>query len=489
MDGGEAREELLQWLARGAISKAQEVFEQSAISLDDELREAAVHAALRSFRRHFHWVLPSFIECFGLQSEPRLQALAREHVRIALDNGDPLTAKSVADTFHLPLPVGAEEDVETAKRRIIDQLKNATTIVFDGTQPATNRPRVHDSRPLRFYVASTFADMKTYRLIAAERIRAVGHEIELAESFERLSPQDVAAACRSLLRSCDACVLVLGSRRGSGPDDRPDERLSTPSFTMLEFREALDADLPVLAYFLDEQALGRQIPAERDTSQDSFMDHFRTEVMAKANVRHISLDAQFDFRLGFDVVDLAESLGDALLANKARRTWTNDTLLNVLGPMGPGVVATALPHADEAETGRTLALLNGYPDDTSGDVFRRADHHNDFGWGHHERGEFAKALLEYDQALAACRGFPLVWNNKGLAYFRLGEFRLAEDAYMEAIRLRPEFVAPWSNMGILHWELKRDAPTARRWLNRALGLDPNYHRALEYIRALSALDQ
>jgi hypothetical protein len=39
-------------------------------------------------------------------------------------------------------------------------------------------------------------------------------------------------------------------------------------------------------------------------------------------------------------------------------------------------------------------------------------------------------------------------------------------------------------MGILNWELQRDREEAILWFKRALALDPNYHRAQQYLDSL-----
>ena len=40
------------------------------------------------------------------------------------------------------------------------------------------------------------------------------------------------------------------------------------------------------------------------------------------------------------------------------------------------------------------------------------------------------------------------------------------------------FIKPWSNLGILYLELYEDPIGARRWVERALGVDRTYERAL-----------
>lgn len=131
-----------------------------------------------------------------------------------------------------------------------------------------------------------------------------------------------------------------------------------------------------------------------------------------------------------------------------------------------------------------LTLCEGYPSDTSTKAFAEADEFNTQGWDCHTAGQYGDALKYYQKALELCPDFPMVWNNKGLAHFRLGQFELANEACQEAIRLNPLFIKPYSNLGILHCELRKDTKEAISWFKKALALDPNYQRARAYLDQL-----
>jgi tetratricopeptide (TPR) repeat protein len=167
----------------------------------------------------------------------------------------------------------------------------------------------------------------------------------------------------------------------------------------------------------------------------------------------------------------------------------NDQQLNeIFGP----VYAPLIKHWHQTvqspnwEQKQVFTLLEGYPTDTSSPTFSQADDLNSEGWMCHEQRRYRDALGYYERALAHCREFPMVWNNKGLAHFRLGEFEPARAAYLEAIRIRPGFVKPWSNMGIIYRELQHDREEAITWFRRALALDPEYHRARQYLDKLES---
>lgn len=131
-----------------------------------------------------------------------------------------------------------------------------------------------------------------------------------------------------------------------------------------------------------------------------------------------------------------------------------------------------------------VTLCEGYPKDVSTEKFRLADELNSAGWACHCMTQFENAINYYIRALKLCPDFTMVWNNKGLAHFRLGNFDEAKEAYEKAIKINPLFIKPYSNMGILHIELKGDNKSAKEWLFKALTLDPNYQRARMYLEKI-----
>ena len=127
------------------------------------------------------------------------------------------------------------------------------------------------------------------------------------------------------------------------------------------------------------------------------------------------------------------------------------------------------------------SLLDGYPIDTASTEFQQADSLNDKGWDCHVAKKYRDAVNYYEEALKLCPDFPMCLNNKGLAHYRLNEFDLAKESYLRAMEINPHFVKPYSNLGILFYELLHDAKEAVIWFKRALALDPNYQRALDYL--------
>lgn len=163
-------------------------------------------------------------------------------------------------------------------------------------------------------------------------------------------------------------------------------------------------------------------------------------------------------------------------------------LKKVFGPSDAQKVAdTYAQRASMPQSLREIAgIVEGFPPDISSEAgFLAADNLNNQGWTCHERRDYSAALKFYAQALKECANFPLVWNNKGLAHFRLGELEPARQAYLEAIRISPSFIKPYCNMGIAIYELSNNLDEAQDWLKKALAIDPTYQRALNYMDAIT----
>lgn len=160
-----------------------------------------------------------------------------------------------------------------------------------------------------------------------------------------------------------------------------------------------------------------------------------------------------------------------------------DALVNVFGSDTADNIIKLVErqHTLSWDMKQVLSLAEGYPSDTSTQEFERADDLNTSGWDCHVAGKYEKALKYYDEALVLCPDFPMIWNNKGLAHYRSGDFDAAKQAYERAIALNALFIKPFSNMGILFIELRGDLDEGRRWLRKALALDPNYQRARAYL--------
>ncbi|QUQ64289.1 hypothetical protein JJ691_20090 [Kutzneria sp. CA-103260] len=98
----------------------------------------------------------------------------------------------------------------------------------------------------RVYVSSTFIDLEEHREAVRTSIRRMGHEDVAMEYYvaEDKRPVD---KCLADVRSADLYVVVMAWRYGFVPDGHG------ASITELEYRAAVEADVPVLAFVLSEE--------------------------------------------------------------------------------------------------------------------------------------------------------------------------------------------------------------------------------------------
>lgn len=354
--------------------------------------------------------------------------------------------------------------------------------------PSAARSHQVVSRSLRIFIASTITDLKEYRKAAAGHIRDLGHEPELVERFDGQSPREVAENCRAIMQTCQLCILLVGTRRGSGPFDGDVEMLSKQSFTMLEFRAAVETDTTVYCYMIKEVRNGTELSSTLPTAEDGdFLQRFQEEFSGHVTSCHpVWSQAQLRFLLGLDIASV--SAREVAPPPAVRLASDNVDVLNIV--FSPEIAAKLLEartawKSEQTRGPRELAsLTDGYPSAALGTEFTRADEFNNQGWMLHEQARYEEAIECYRYALDACPSFPLVWNNLGLAYFRTGNFELAQSSYLEAIRNKPGFTKPWSNLAIAYWELRHDGAQAKQWLHRALSLDPTYPRAVDYLELI-----
>ncbi len=120
----------------------------------------------------------------------------------------------------------------------------------------------------RVYVSSTFADLRDYREAVRLAIRRLGHEDVAMEYYvaEDVRPVE---KCLADVRSADLYIVIMAWRYGFIPSG--DEK----SITEQEYRAALDADVPCLAFVLSDEHPWPPKLIERSPG----VDEFRTELL------------------------------------------------------------------------------------------------------------------------------------------------------------------------------------------------------------------
>lgn len=105
------------------------------------------------------------------------------------------------------------------------------------------------------------------------------------------------------------------------------------------------------------------------------------------------------------------------------------------------------------------------------------------GQSEHARGEFAKALEYYDQAIKVRPDFPEAEFQRGNALVSLGRFPEAESAFRHAITLKKGWSLPYSALGALLIRLGRDAE-AEPIFRQAIAVEPHDNVALRMLSEL-----
>ena len=98
------------------------------------------------------------------------------------------------------------------------------------------------------------------------------------------------------------------------------------------------------------------------------------------------------------------------------------------------------------------------------------------GIGHANKGDFDRAVADFDEAIRLDAKLGAGFSNRGFAHFRLGKFDRAAADYGEAIKLAPGQPVPHVGRGAAHKELGK-FDLALVDLNESIRLDPKHARA------------
>ena len=112
---------------------------------------------------------------------------------------------------------------------------------------------------------------------------------------------------------------------------------------------------------------------------------------------------------------------------------------------------------------------------------------NNRGNAYQSKGDYQRAIQDYDEALRIDPDSALAFNNRGSAYQHLGNSDRAIQDYDQAIRLDGGSALAYNNRGRAN-HLKEDYPQAIKNYGEAIDLDPDYPLAF-YNRGLARFDQ
>jgi tetratricopeptide (TPR) repeat protein len=110
------------------------------------------------------------------------------------------------------------------------------------------------------------------------------------------------------------------------------------------------------------------------------------------------------------------------------------------------------------------------------------------GVAHFSKGDYERAISDYDQAMQLDPNYAAAYNNRGNAYRQKGEYDRAISDYDQAIRLDPKYALAYSNRGEAY-EAKNDSDHAIADFDQALKLNPSLakgHQGLARVQGMLA---
>ena len=94
----------------------------------------------------------------------------------------------------------------------------------------------------------------------------------------------------------------------------------------------------------------------------------------------------------------------------------------------------------------------------------------------HEKGDYVKAIENYDKAIELNPNYEQAWNNKGWSLSTIGRHEEAIPCYDKAIEIDPNFALAWDSKGWSLGALERHEE-AIVCCDKAIEIDPNYTKA------------
>jgi hypothetical protein len=98
---------------------------------------------------------------------------------------------------------------------------------------------------VKVFVSSTYIDLKDHRQRVIAQLRKAGYHVDPMEDWTS-DADEPTQFCLDRLYGCQACVLLVGFRRGFVPAGQDS------SITQMEYQHALDRGIDVLPFLLGD---------------------------------------------------------------------------------------------------------------------------------------------------------------------------------------------------------------------------------------------
>ena len=126
----------------------------------------------------------------------------------------------------------------------------------------------------KLFISSTTKGLKSYRVAAAEKLRQLGHDVVVEETFPMVHLK-LTSMLAERIAPCDAVILLIGPVFGARPVDWPPE-LPWRSYTQLEYDIGLELQKPVFRFIATEAAELDSVESGADPHQPLQAEYVRS---------------------------------------------------------------------------------------------------------------------------------------------------------------------------------------------------------------------
>ncbi len=129
----------------------------------------------------------------------------------------------------------------------------------------------------------------------------------------------------------------------------------------------------------------------------------------------------------------------------------------------------------------TAAIESGRPTD-----YELVHSLNSRGWAYYRKGDFDRAIHDYNQAIQLKPDYAYAFNDRGLAYAGKGDYGRAIEDYNQAIQLKPDYALAFNNRGLAYFAGRSDDRAIQNF-DQAIQLSPD-NAEMFYNRGRSSAD-
>ncbi|MGO9486752.1 MAG: tetratricopeptide repeat protein, partial [Rhodomicrobium sp.] len=247
--------------------------------------------------------------------------------------------------------------------------------------------------------------------------------------------------------SAELLLALIADRWLTAVDEHGSRRIDSPNdFVRIEIEAALKRGVPVVPVYVDDAKFLREADLPDGLKELVWMNGFQL----RTDARYFAADAA---RLIASLAPhLAPSADDKARAKKY--AGGGDEHYN------KGDYDRAIADYDQA-----ISLNPQY-----------ATAYYSRGLAYYNKGDYDRAIADYDQAIRLDPKYALAYNNRGFVYNITGDYDRAIADYDQAIRLDSKYVFAYNNRGNAYVS-KGEYNRAIADFDHALAIDPNYQPA------------